>query len=124
MTMWTHRIAIAVNGFPSAMPNRAAGYPHRDADVGLLQGRGIVDPVTGHRHNIASRFQDAHEADLVVRRDSCEHRHVTDSCSEIGVLEPVEVGASHDLSGESEFARNRRGGRSMITGDHLLVDAS
>ena len=36
-----------------------AGHAHGDADVGRLQGRGVVHAVAGHRHDVAPRFQRA-----------------------------------------------------------------
>ena len=34
-----------------------AGDPHRHADVGPLQRRGIVDPIAGHRHQLTLGLQ-------------------------------------------------------------------
>ena len=40
---------------------------HGDADVGLLERRAVVDPVAGHRHDVARRLQGAGDAQLVLR---------------------------------------------------------
>ena len=49
-----------------------AGLAHRDADVGLLERRRVVDPVAGHRDHVSARLQRPHEAQLVLGRDARE----------------------------------------------------
>ena len=46
-----------------------AGAAHRDADVGLVQRRSVVDPVAGHRHHVAASPQRRRDPQLVLRRD-------------------------------------------------------
>ena len=41
-----------------------AGPAHRDADVGAAQGRGVVDPVAGHRHDVALGLKGVGDAQL------------------------------------------------------------
>ena len=47
-----------------------AGDAHRDADVGALQRRSVVDPVAGHRDDVALALQHVDEAHLVLGRDA------------------------------------------------------
>lgn len=44
-----------------------AGAADGDADGGLLQGRGVVDPVAGHRDHVATCLQGCGDAELVLR---------------------------------------------------------
>jgi hypothetical protein len=46
--------------------------PHRDADVGRLEGGGVVDPVAGHRHDPAAALQALHDPQLVLGGDPGE----------------------------------------------------
>ena len=50
-----------------------AGDPHGHADIGPLQGRGIVDPVPGHGHHLALLLEDIHQAQLMFRGHPGEH---------------------------------------------------
>mmetsp|Transcript_61664 Transcript_61664/g.161995 ORF Transcript_61664/g.161995 Transcript_61664/m.161995 type:complete len:634 (-) Transcript_61664:1176-3077(-) len=47
---------------------------HRDADVGLLQCRRVVDAVASHRGDLAERPQQPHDLLLVLRLRAREHR--------------------------------------------------
>lgn len=51
---------------------------HGDADVGLAQGRGVVDPIAGDGDDPASELQRTDEAQLVFGRDAGVHVHVAD----------------------------------------------
>ena len=44
-----------------------AGDAHGHADVGLLQGGGVVDPVAGHGHQGAPLLPGPDDADLMLR---------------------------------------------------------
>ena len=44
-----------------------AAPSHRDADVGRLEGRAVVDAVAGHRHDVAARAQGPGDPELVLR---------------------------------------------------------
>jgi hypothetical protein len=59
--------------------SRATSVPpraHRDADGGLLDRRRVVDPVAGHRHDLAAiGLQRLHDAELVLGVDPREHPH-------------------------------------------------
>ena len=49
----------------TSVPERA----HGDADVGLLQGRAVVDAVAGHGDDVAAGLQRPGDAQLVLRGD-------------------------------------------------------
>src|SRR5581483_1559807 len=46
-----------------------AAPAHRDADVRGLERRGVVDPVTGHRDDLAVCLQRLDDAQLLLRED-------------------------------------------------------
>jgi hypothetical protein len=47
--------------------------PHRDANVGLPQGWGVVDPVSGHRDYMPTALQRLDHAMFLLRGDPGEH---------------------------------------------------
>ncbi len=51
-----------------------AGDAHGDADIRLAQGRGIIDAITGHGHDMAPPLQGRHQAELLFRRHAREYR--------------------------------------------------
>ena len=53
-----------------------AARSHRDADVGLLEGGGVVDGVAGHRDDVAVLLHEPGEAQLVFGRHAAEHVQV------------------------------------------------
>ena len=53
-----------VGGLAGDVGARAA---HGDADVGLVQGRAVVDAVAGHRHDVAAGVAGPGDAQLVLR---------------------------------------------------------
>ncbi len=52
-----------------------ASLAHRHPDVGLLQGRRVVDAIPRHRHHVAAGLQGANQTQLLLRRDTGEDRH-------------------------------------------------
>ena len=46
-----------------------AGDAHGHADVGLAQGRSVVDAVAGHGHDVPLLLQGLHDGELLLRRD-------------------------------------------------------
>ena len=48
--------------------------PHGDPDVGQAQGRGVIDPVPGHGHDVAPASQSLDDPEFVQRRGSGDHR--------------------------------------------------
>ena len=57
---------------PAGLLRDLAAAAHRDADVGLLERRGVVDGVAGHRHDQPLLLHQPGEAELVLRRDPAE----------------------------------------------------
>jgi hypothetical protein len=94
-------------------------HAHGHADVGLAQGRGVVDPVASHGHDLASGLQRLGDAELLFGGDAGQHRHTAPHQVGQGVVAGGELGPEHHravaqarLGGHSS-----RGGR-MVAGDH------
>ena len=100
---------------------------HRDADVGGLQRRRVVDAVAGHRHDCAPRAaapgrsaacapgsRARRRTPSLTVRSSASSRHAS------GARAPVTARAS---VGDAELLGDDRGGLRMIAGDHDRADA-
>ena len=62
--------------------------PHGDADIGLFEGRRIVDPVAGDRHHLAAALQRLNDAQLLLRRGAGKDH--------LGLFQfPVEMASAH-----------------------------
>ena len=101
------------------------GDAHRDPDVGLLQGRGIVDAVAGHRHQVARVLERRDDLELVGRRDAREDVDLLELPREFGGRHPVELGAGdHPTAGQqAQLARDGLGRERVVAGDHDRLDA-
>ena len=64
--------------------SRIGGAAHRDAAVGLLQRRCVVDAVTGHGHHVPAVLQSLHDAVLVLREDAAEAVGLVDALLRCG----------------------------------------
>ena len=83
--------------------SRAASVPaaaHRHADVGALEGRGVVDAVAGHEHDLAVRLLALDDRELVGRRHP-----------RVDVLRP-----------HAERLRDRMRRRGVVAGQHRHPD--
>ena len=103
------------------------GEPHRDADMGLFQGRRIVHAVTGDRYPVPSLDQQAYHMHLVLRRHPGKDKILLIQfrpqylVRHAGALPPLDddglAGCQADLPGDG-----RRGGP-RVSGDHDHLDA-
>ena len=55
-----------------------AGDAHRDADVGALERRRVVDAVAGHPDDVPLALEDVDEADLLLGRHARDHADLVD----------------------------------------------
>jgi hypothetical protein len=67
-------------------------------------------------------FQGTHDAHLVGRRDAREDGDVIDARGQCRVVERVEFGAAEHVTGQTQLAGDRRGGRLVVAGDHPDLD--
>ena len=51
-----------------------AAPAHGDADVGGLEGRRVIDPVAGHRHDLTIGFEGFYQGEFLFRQDARKNR--------------------------------------------------
>ena len=104
------------------MTRSAPGRAERDADVGALQRRGVVDPVAGHGDRVAPVLEPGDECELLVRGHSGIHADVGRL---VGHAVAVQVGTRHRARGvDPHLPGDRASGRRMVPGGHQQRDTS
>ena len=103
-----------------------AVFAHGAADVGGLQGRGVVDAVAGHGHHHPPALEGLYQPHLVLRGHPGEHRRVEGLPGQGLVGEAVQLRAGHHLAFPAGDAHppgdgQRRG--PVVPGDHHRQDA-
>src|SRR5699024_2364816 len=104
-----------------------AGDAHGYADVGLLQGGGVVDAVAGHGDNLALALPGVDDADLMLRGHPGVDRDVLQPLVQIGVAHLVKLHAGEGLVPLQEDAQlpgDGGGGDLVVAGDHDGADAA
>ena len=66
--------------------------PHRHADVRLLECRGVVHGIPGHRDHVARLLHQASEPDLVLGGHSSEDVELRESLDDLGIREVRKIG--------------------------------
>ena len=100
-----------------------AGDAHRDADVGALERRGVVDPVAGHRDDVALRLSTSTRRTLSSGATRATTPMLSTSRSSSLVAQRRELGARERTALDSELRRDRGRGRRVVAGDHAHADA-
>ena len=101
------------------------GDAHGNTDIGGLERRGIVHPVTGHGDYVIFRLQGLHDLDLVMGGNARVHSDASDFFGQLVRGQPVEITTLDELhtGGEhSQFAAYRLGGGEVISGHHRNPD--
>ncbi len=96
---------------------------HGDADVGLLEGGGVVDRVAGHRDDLAVLLHELGQPKLVFRGDPAEDVQPGQPLDHLVIGQVLQLGAGDDAGPEAEFVGDRAGGDGVVAGDHPDVDA-
>ena len=110
-----------VGGFLGGLGALAA---HRHADIRLFERRRIVDSVSGHRDDSAAALERTHQPQLVLGTGPGEDGGLARHRVEIFVRRPLQVRPRRRRARlEPQLARYCRGGRAMVAGDHLHLDA-
>ena len=95
---------------------------HRDADVGGLQSRDVVDAIPGHRHHLAMPAQGVDDADLVPWNDARIDADIRAARRELIVRKSVELNSRHHVRlvvlHDPRFACYCQRGSWMVTRDH------
>ena len=104
-----------------------APFAHGDADLGLPQRGGVVDPVAGHRHALAAGLQGAHDPDLLLGIHPRVHPHAADCVGEGSVVHLAQgrSGQHRGLGGpeDAHSTGDRSSGGGVVAGDHRGGDA-
>jgi hypothetical protein len=101
---------------------------HGHADVGALEGWGVVHTVAGGRHHLAHRPQGGHDPQLVLGGGAGEQNLPSDSwlrSSSSGMASscPPSMTATSGLIDDADLAGDRLGGEPVVAGDHHDPDA-
>jgi hypothetical protein len=102
-----------------------AGDAHRHTDVGLLQGRGIVDAVAGHGHHLSIGLQGFHDAQLLLGRHARVDAAAGHCLLQGGGGHGLKLAAEDHLTvgvGEADRRTDGTGGERVIAGDHHRPD--
>ena len=96
--------------------------PHRHADVGLLERRGVVHGVPGHRDHLAGLLHQPSQPDLVLRGDSPEDVELREPLDDLGVREVRRSVPVMTPGPEAELVGDRARGDRVVARDHPDVD--
>ena len=98
-----------------------AGDPDRHTDVGLLQGGGVVDAITGHGHHLAIGLQRLHDPQLLLGRHPGIDAATGHHRPKRWILHRLQLAAQHHLPigcRQANRRPNRSGRERMVAGDH------
>ena len=102
------------------------GDAHAHADVGALDGRGVVHAVAGHGDDLVAALPGVDDAGLVLGLDAGVDAVLGDLLLEVLVGDLVELGAGDGLGGvlaDAEVLGDGHGGVDVVAGDHDRADA-
>ena len=119
-------VVVGEHHISDVLSNVGAGDAHTDADVGALDGRGVVDAVAGHGDDLVARLPGLDDAGLVLGLDAGVHAVVLDVRVELLVAHAVEVGTGNGLAAVGDDAQllgDGHGGIDVVARDHDGADA-
>ena len=114
-------VVVGEDHFCRVLGDLGAG-PHRDADVGRLDRRRVVDAVPGHRDHVTLLAQGLDHQDLVLGRHPADDADAVDPGQPLLLRECCEVGAEDRLSLDAELPRDRLAGDHVVAGHHPDAD--
>jgi len=102
-----------------------AASAHGDADVGRFQGRGVVDPVARHSHDLASGLQGVDDAQLLLWDDAGDDVGRDEALPKLLLVHPIQLGAGDDLAdgSQADLASDALCRGRVIARDHHHPDA-
>jgi hypothetical protein len=103
---------------PAGVLGNLGAAAHRDPDVGGLDRRRVVDPVSGHRDHVPLLLERVDEQHLVLRCDTADDADPVDPRQSLGLLERSEFRAEDRLPLDPELLRDRRAGNHIVPGHH------
>ena len=105
------------------------GTGYRDADIGLLERRSIVDPVAGHRHDVTTLLQGLDDAVLVLGEHLGKAIGFLDLADRRRWQRPMRHAPGEqrlgrpDVGADTQLPGNLLGDGDVVAGDHLDRDA-
>ena len=98
---------------------------HRDADVGRLECRGIVDAVAGHGDDFAIGLEGVHQPQLLFGHDAGKQADVLNAPRQLFVRPLVQLGSADGLIGmaEADLPPDVLRGRGIVSRDHHHPDS-
>ena len=119
-------VVVAEDHVRGFLRNIGAGDAHGDADVGLAQSGGVVDPVARHRHDVTFALQGLYDLELVFRRDPRVDGHFVDKALKLRNGHPLKIVAREQTSaiGDTQLPGDLKGRQGMVARDHDWTDAS
>ena len=99
---------------------------HGDADIRLLEGRGVIDPVAGHSHQASPVLPGPDNADFVFRGDPGVYRDLGHKFPQLFVAHGLDHAALYRLGAggeDADFPRDGGGCHLVVAGDHDGADA-
>ena len=100
---------------------RVGGAGHGDSHVGLFQGRGVVDAVAGHAHDVALVLEEFHDVILVLREDLGEAVGLLHHLLGLPVGLVQERGHGLNVGAQVHLAGDLLGDGHVVAGDHLDI---
>ena len=103
----------------------SAGNAHGHADIRLLQGRRVVDPVAGHGHQFAPRLPGPYDTDLVLRGHPGVDRDLGGKLPQLTVTHSVDDAPLYRLGAvcqDTDLSGDGGSGGPVVSGDHNRPD--
>ena len=119
-------VVVGQDHVRGALGDVGAGDAHGDADVGSLEGRGVVDAVSGHGDDVSVGLEGLDDLNLVLGRDASEDVRGVDFLLESLFVEGVDLIAAHalvDVIGDAEILGDGKGSVLVVAGDHDGTDS-
>ena len=101
------------------------GDAHAHADVGTLDGRGVVDAVARHGHDLVARLPSLDDAGLMLGLNAGVHAVVLDVRVELLVAHAIEVGTGDGMAAIGDDAQlfgDGHGGVDVVARNHDGAD--
>ena len=114
-------VVVGEHHVGDVLGNVGTGDAHANADVGALDGRGIVDAVARHGHDLVARLPGLDDAGLVLRLDAGVHAVVLDVRVEFLVAHAIEVGTGDGLAAigdDTQLLGDGHGGVDVVARNH------
>ena len=118
-------VVVGKHHVGDVLGNVGAGDAHTHADVGALDGRGVVDAVARHGDDLVTRLPSLDDTGLVLGLDAGVHAVVLDVCIELLVTHAIEVGTGDGLAAigdDAQLLGDGHGGVDMVARDHDGAD--